>query len=185
MQIRISEELYTILRYARDEAMRTGCYAISADHLILGLLRHGENTACLLLKELGVSLPELKRYVDSRLFADSSVPWSAGDQICVGRSAQNVINLSAFEALKAGSSEVQSLHLLLALSRAAGTASAGFLEEKGAGTKEMIAKLESHGWRRSDAVQTPAPEEVEKSIESQIRSLVLITPSTSGGRIPS
>ena len=36
MQIRISEELNTILLYARDEAMRTGSYAIGADHLMLG-----------------------------------------------------------------------------------------------------------------------------------------------------
>ena len=184
MQIRISEELNKILLYARDEAMRTGSYAIGADHLMLGLLRHGENAACLLLKELGVDLSAFKRYVDSCLFRDRSVPYSAGDQIGVGRSAQNVINMAAFEALKVDSSEVQALHLLLALSRAADTAGAPWLAERGAGTREMMERLEARGWHRSVA-QAPAEEEVRKTMENQLRSLVLITPSSQGGKLPS
>ena len=184
MQIRISEELNTILLYARDEAMRTGSYAIGADHLMLGLLRHGENAACLLLKELGVDLAVFKRYVDSCLFRDRSVPYSAGDQIGVGRSAQTVINMAAFEALKVDSSEVQALHLLLALSRASDTAGAPWLSKHGAGTREMMERLEARGWSRSAAVHT-AEEEVRKTMESQLRSLVLIKPSSRSGKLPS
>ena len=185
MQIRISEELNTILLYARDEAMRTGSYAITADHLMLGILRHSENAACLLLKELGVDLTEFKRFVDSRLFRDRSVPYSASDSMSVARSAQNVINMAAFEALKSGSAEVQALHLLLALSRASDTASAPWLAERGAGTRDMMERLVARGWRTSGVMQAPAEEEVKQSMESQIRSLVLITPSSGGGRMPS
>ena len=36
MKIKFSQELLTILGYARDEAMRTGCYGIGADHIVLG-----------------------------------------------------------------------------------------------------------------------------------------------------
>jgi ATP-dependent Clp protease ATP-binding subunit ClpC len=185
MQIRISDELNTILLYARDEAMRTGSYAIGADHLMLGILRHGENAACLLLKELDVDLAVFKRYVDSCLFRERSVPYSAEDKMTVGRSAQNVINMAAFEALKVGSDEVRSLHLLVALSRAADTASAPWLAERGAGTREMTERLEKSGWRRAATVQTPAEEEVRETIESQVRSLVLISPSSRGGTLPS
>jgi len=78
MQIRISEELNTILLYARDEAMRTGSYAIGADHLMLGILRHADNAACLLLKEMEVDLTAFKRYIDSCLFRDHSVPIRRG-----------------------------------------------------------------------------------------------------------
>ena len=184
MQIRISEELNTILLYARDEAMRTGSYAIGADHLMLGILRHGENAACLLLQELGVDLTAFKRFVDSCLFRERSVPYSAEDRMTVGRSAQNVINMAAFEALKVGSDQVKSLHLLLALSRAADTVGTPWLSERGAGTREMMERLEARGWRAS-AVQAPAEEEVRETMESQIRSLVLITPSSGGGNLPS
>lgn len=185
MQIRISEELNTILLYARDEAMRTGSYAIGADHLMLGILRHGENAACLLLQELGVDLGAFKRFVDSCLFRERSVPYSAEDKMMVGRSAQNVINMAAFEALKAGSEEVRSLHLLLALSRATDTAGAPWLAERKAGTREMLEALRSRGWFRAASEQAPAEEEVRQTVESQLRSLVLISPSSSGGRLPS
>lgn len=185
MQIRISEELNTILLYARDEAMRTGSYAIGADHLMLGILRHGENAACLLLQDLGVDLRAFKRFVDGCLFRERSVPYSAEDKMTVARSAQNVINMAAFEALKAGSAEVQALHLLLALSRSAGTATASRLSDDGAGTRALLDRLEARGWRRSESVQAPAEEEVKRSMESQIRSLVMITPSAGGSKLPS
>lgn len=185
MQIRISEELNTILLYARDEAMRTGSYAIGADHLMLGVLRHGENAACLLLRELGVDLAAFKRYVDSCLFRERSVPYSAEDKMTVGRSAQNAINMAALEALKVGSEEVRALHLLLALSRTAGTATAAHLLEAGVDTRAMLEKLEAHGWKSQERAPAPAEEEVSRSMESQIRSLVLITPASGGGRLPS
>ena len=186
MQIRISEELNTILLYARDEAMRTGSYAIGADHLMLGILRHAENAACLLLKELGVDLAAFKRFVDSCLFRERSIPYSAEDKMTVGRSAQNVINMAAFEALKTGSGEVRSLHLLLALSRAADTAAAPWLAERKAGTREMLDALKARGWFRAATEPSPAEEEVRQTVESQLRSLVLITPSPGGsGRMPS
>ena len=185
MQIRISEELNTVLLYARDEAMRTGSYAIGADHLMLGLLRHGENAACLLLKELGMDLTAFKRFVDACLFRDRSVPYSAEDKMTVGRSAQNVINMAAFEALKVGSDEVQALHLLLALSRSAGTATATRLSEAGVDTRALLHQLEKHGWKRAEGYPAPAEEEVSRSMESQVRSLVLITPGSGSGKLPS
>lgn len=36
MEIRISGELNDIIRYAKDEAMRTGSYGIGPDHLLWG-----------------------------------------------------------------------------------------------------------------------------------------------------
>ena len=49
MEIKVSEELNFIIRYAGDEAMRTGYYAIGHDHLFLGIIRHGDNDACRVL----------------------------------------------------------------------------------------------------------------------------------------
>jgi len=135
-----------------------------------------------------VDLGEFKRYVDSCLFRERSVPYSAEDKMTVGRSALNVINMAALEALKVGSEEVRSLHLLLGLSRSATTASAPWLAQRGCGTAALLERLEAHGWSRTPA-KAPAKEEaeeVEKTVASQLRSLVLISPSASGnGRLPS
>ena len=191
MQIRISDELNTILLYARDEAMRTGSYVICADHLMLGILRHADNAACRLLLSLGIDLDRFKRYIDGCLFRDRSVPYDAQEQVGVGRSALNVINMAAFEALQDGSDQVQALHLLLSLSRTAETACASYLAVQGAGTRELSAQLEALGWRHSvESAPLPpqedAAEEVRRTVESQVQSLVFITPSgAAGGKLPS
>lgn len=175
MEIRISRELYTILLYARDEAMRTGCFAIAADHLLLGILRHEDNAACLLLKECGADLAQMKKFVDSCVFTDSSIPYGSSDKMGVARSAQNVINMSAYEALKAGSEEVTAIHLLLALARSARTATADYLGNNSIGVDTLTEKLYSHGWRRPSVPSASDEEDAKKSIETQMRSMVVFT----------
>ena len=61
MEIKISDELNSIIRYAREEAMRTGSYGIAPDHLFLGMVRHGENDACRVLVALGVDTADMRR----------------------------------------------------------------------------------------------------------------------------
>ena len=65
MQIQISDALNGIIKYAREEAMRTGSYGIGPDHLFLGIIRHEENTAFQVLQGLGVEPAELKGFIDS------------------------------------------------------------------------------------------------------------------------
>ena len=52
MEIKISDELNSIIRYAREEAMRTGSYGIGPDHLFLGMMRQADNDACKVLSAL-------------------------------------------------------------------------------------------------------------------------------------
>ena len=46
MEIKISDELNNIIRYAREEAMRTGSYGIGPDHLFLGMMRQADTNTC-------------------------------------------------------------------------------------------------------------------------------------------
>lgn len=179
MQVKISEELYTVLQYAREESMRTGCIAISADHLMLGILRHRDNVACAVLEDLGLDLQELKKYVEKRLFKEQSIPYSAADTLTVARSAQNAINMSAFESIKAGAEEVVSVHMLLALSRAGGIASSEYFTSAGITTVKILDCLKTRGIstpKDVPSVPEPVREEVRKSVETQLRSVVLLTP---------
>ena len=50
--MKISDEFDAIVGFAREEAMRTGSYSIDADHLFLGILRHGSNRAVEVLRSL-------------------------------------------------------------------------------------------------------------------------------------
>ena len=60
MEIKISDELNAIINFSREEAMRTGSYGISPDHLFLGILRHGNNVASGILQSLGTDMAEFK-----------------------------------------------------------------------------------------------------------------------------
>ena len=116
MELSISEELNLIVKYAREEAMRTGSYGIGTDHLMLGILRHGENGACKVLRSLGVSDADVKNYLDSRIFRQGPIPYSEMEQVVLARSAQSTLNLTLLEATRFRHSEADSLHLLLAIS---------------------------------------------------------------------
>ncbi len=133
MRITISPMLNSIVSLARDEAMRTGSYQIGPDHLMLGLLRHGENYAAVHLRLDGILLPDLKTYLDEKLSTDRHIPYSEIDSITVSRSAANVINIAVFEATRAGGKVVAPQHLLLALCKAMSGYGAEYLREHGLG----------------------------------------------------
>ena len=165
MEIRISQRLNDILGYAREEAIRTGQYAIAADHLALGILRDADNDACKSLSELGIDTAGLKSFIDAGISNGKIVPFCDSDRIAVGRSAESAINLAAMEALKAGQAEVSPAHLLLAISRMADSVCSDFLAEAGV-TAERLAALmkERHYLSNSVKTVTPSPDEIKHII---------------------
>lgn len=117
MEIKFSTDLQTILRYARDEAARTGSYGVDADHVVLGLLRHRDNEACRILSDAGMDLDAFKRDIDAQVLGERPVPWQDQAQIRPTRGAAALVGGAAYEALKQGGHEIFPAHLLLALIR--------------------------------------------------------------------
>ena len=117
MEIKISGELNIIINFARDEAMRTGSYGISPDHLFLGIIRHRENAAAESLQGLGLDLDALKQSIDENIRTDKYIPFSEFGKVSLSRGAYNILSITIFEATKAGSDIVRPEHLLLALLR--------------------------------------------------------------------
>lgn len=160
MEIRLSQRLNDILEYAREEAMRTGCHAISADHLTLGILRDKDNDACRALAELGADLSELKRFIDAGFRDNGIVPFGDSDRMSVARSARNAINLAAMEALKCGQVELSPSHLILAISRLRDNDGSRFLEDSGISTELLADFLKRKGLLlNSIRTVTPSPQD--------------------------
>lgn len=136
----ISEELSVIFNYAREEAMRTGAYQVGTDHLLLGLLRHGSNSACNALESSGISLQDFKHYVESQIFKRESVPYCDEDKLDFSREAKGTLNMMMLEASGAGNPEAKAVHLLLAVSRKSGCASKAYLDAEGI-THDTLAKF--------------------------------------------
>ena len=131
MEIRISDQLNSIINYSREEALRTGSYGIAPDHLFLGILRHRENAAADALLGVGTDLEELKQFIDSHIFTNERIPYSAMEKISFSRGAQNVLSFTILEATKVRCKEAGPQHLLLALCRAAGSYGSSYLRDTG------------------------------------------------------
>ena len=131
MEIRISDQLNSIINYSREEALRTGSYGIAPDHLFLGILRHRENDAADTLLGVGADIEELKQFIDSHIFTNEHIPYSELENISFSRGAQNVLSFTILEATKLRCREAGPQHLLLALCRAAGSYGSSYLRDTG------------------------------------------------------
>ena len=112
--MQLTEEIRTILEYSREEAMRTGCRAISPEHLLLGILRHGNNSAVDFLTRAGLSPEVVKSEVEKRVFRDEPIPYGEAENVGFTRSALTASSMAIMEAIKDGD-DVRSIHLLAAL----------------------------------------------------------------------
>ncbi len=115
MEIKISKELNIIINFARDEAMRTGSYGISPDHLFLGIIRHKENMAAETLQALGIDLDEFKQFIDGKIRTEKHIPFSESGRISFSRGAYNILSLTILEATQMMSDMIRPEHMLLAL----------------------------------------------------------------------
>lgn len=153
MEIRISDELNDIIRYARDEAMRTGCYGIGPDHLFLGVLRHGDNAAFRTVTGLGIDADNFKRFIDSHIFTNEPIPYAESDKISFTRYAQNVLSITVLEASKQGVTEANSLHLLLALCRTTENYGQAYLRQHGVDYGRLLSYMRDEGMLGKDPEQ--------------------------------
>jgi ATP-dependent Clp protease ATP-binding subunit ClpC len=66
-----------VLEYAVDEARRMGHHYIGTEHLLLGLVRHGEGIAMDVLRKLGVTAEQIRRQT-RRVLQESSASQKTG-----------------------------------------------------------------------------------------------------------
>ncbi len=167
MEIRISEELNAIINYSREEAMRTGSYGISPDHLMLGIIRHGENTALDILKGLETDIMEMKGFIDGKIFTNEHIPYTEAGHVTFSRGAQNVLSITVLEATRMNGKEASSQHLLLALCRNTGSYSQSYLRDTGVDYGRVMAYINRAGLtgKESEEDGSEAPAKKAFSIE--------------------
>ncbi len=166
MQIQISDELNAVIKYAREEAMRTGSYGIGPDHLFLGLIRHEENAAFRSLRSLGVEPAELKAFIDQRIFTNETIPYEQADHITFSRQAQNVLSITVMEASRLKSPAAMPQHLLLALCRTTDSYGQVFLRARGVDYGRLLAFMEDEGLLRP-AGEDPAPRRESQPVQGE------------------
>jgi len=100
--------------FAQEEAGRLGENEVSAEHLLLGLVRENDCVAAKVLKQMGASLTAIRAEVDNQVpRGDGRI----GDEMQLTARAKRVIDLAYDEARNLNNNHIGSEHLLLGLLR--------------------------------------------------------------------
>ena len=89
------EKVNAILRYAGEEAVKTGWTTITVEHFILGMIRQEDNEACRFLEENGLSLQHIKAMILDRLDKGYSIPYNVSEDLIVSPELQRVADTAA------------------------------------------------------------------------------------------
>ncbi len=81
MDLQLSNNLNEIISYSKEEAMRLGSYTIGTDHLILGIIRHQDNSAFEILMRFDVDHKALKAKIEEKLRVGKIIPFEQSDKI--------------------------------------------------------------------------------------------------------
>ena len=157
MQLQVSDDLNAVIKYAREEAMRTGSYGIGPDHLFLGIIREEENAAFAAIRNLGVEPAELKAFIDGRIFTNETIPYEQLDNINFSRQAQNVLSITVMEASRLKSPAAMPQHLLLALCRTTESYGQMYLRSHGIDYGRLLAYFEDEGLLRPKSQSDEEP----------------------------
>ena len=147
MDFRFSDDFLKVLEFSRDEAVRTGWHNIGVDHVMLGILRHGDNDAIRVLDALGVDSTAFKCSIDEAVFVYEAVPWEERDSVHFCDSAVSMLEHASLEAARCKDDCIEPLHFLLAVSRMSGSYSHDWLDSCGISLRDLV-KAAGIGWER-------------------------------------
>jgi len=117
MDLQLSKNLNEIISYSKEEAMRLGSYTIGTDHLILGIIRHQDNSAFEMLLRFETDHKALKIKIEEKLKVGNIIPFEQSDKINISKGAESSLRVMYLEAHSLKDSQPSPVHLLLAILR--------------------------------------------------------------------
>lgn len=118
MRYRFSNQMKEIISFSREEAERLGNDYIGTEHLLLALIREGDNTAVRILKSFKVDIKEMQN--DIELSVKSNKGYQKALPLNV--SAEKTIHGAVSEAKTLKSKKVEPEHLILSILNNSSTA---------------------------------------------------------------
>ena len=146
MEYRISDKLNSILSLSKEEAERLTHSEVTAEHLLLGMIRDGHNKAVELLVSLGVDLTELRMRLESEnLVTDDNAGKVPIEKIALSVAVTRLLKISMLEARLQKKEEVEAEHLLLAIARDRSGSTANILLSYNVDYRSLLAQLNESG----------------------------------------
>ena len=137
---RFTEEAKKVLTLAQEEAERSHHSYIGTEHLVLGILRHGEGTGARALHSLGIEIGPVRETIETTLGPSER---TIIHQIIPTSRVKKVIELSFEEAHRQGHQYVDSGHMLIALMQEGEGIAAHVLQDLGATMTKITAAVKN------------------------------------------
>jgi ATP-dependent Clp protease ATP-binding subunit ClpC len=115
MDNNFSAQVKEIISYSREEALRLGNDFIGTEHLVLGLIRDGENNAVKILKSFNIDLYELRKEIETAVKDKTGKNIANINSLPLTKQAEKVIRITVLEAKAYKSPLVESEHLMLSI----------------------------------------------------------------------
>src|SRR5882724_8056493 len=115
MDNNFSAQVKEIISFSREEALRLGNDFIGTEHLLLGLIREGDNTAVRILKSFNVDLYELRKEVELAVKDKTGKNIANINSLPLTKQAEKVIRVTVLEAKALKSPTVETEHLMLSI----------------------------------------------------------------------
>ncbi len=115
MDNNFSAQVKEIISFSREEALRLGNDFIGTEHLLLGLIRDGDNTAIKVLKNLNVDLYELRKEIELAVKDKTGKNIANINSLPLTKQAEKVIRVTVLEAKALKSPLVETEHLMLSI----------------------------------------------------------------------
>lgn len=115
MRENFSKNIQSILKYAKEEAVRFGHSYVGSEHLLLGILTDENCQAARLLSTLGCDFEEMRQMIRD-MIKPSTGSMTMG-HLPLTRRAERILRTTYSEAKKLGFDVANDTHLLLAISK--------------------------------------------------------------------
>ncbi|SDD15459.1 ATP-dependent Clp protease ATP-binding subunit [Niabella drilacis] len=115
MDNNFSSQVKEIISYSREEALRLGNDFIGTEHLLLGLIREGDNTAIRILKSFNVDIFELRKEIELAIKDKTGKNIANINSLPLTKQAEKVIRVTVLEAKALKSNLVETEHLMLSI----------------------------------------------------------------------
>jgi chromosome segregation ATPase len=175
MDNQFTQRVSEILLFSKEESDRLGNNYVGTGHLLLGIIREGDNKAVSILQSLYVDLKKLKLILEDELRGQVASPVREnffGSDKDLDKKASKVMKLSILEAKLLKSPEVDTEHVLLAIMKDNENKAAEILESQEVTYRKVMDRLVPHKEEPKDGLDFGEEDEDKNARIQQIEEQI-------------
>ncbi|MDR1416016.1 MAG: ATP-dependent Clp protease ATP-binding subunit [Prevotellaceae bacterium] len=141
MNTNSTKKLNDVINFSKEEALRLGNHIIGTEHLMLGILRDGNNSALDVLSSLGVDLKRLKNTIEEKTRGHDDLSIKDIDKLVFFKSVERVLKMQHLEAISLKTKDVDPIHLLLAILKDESSIVTQLLQKQNVDYRKVVSAL--------------------------------------------